>query len=359
MARPRLPMGVHAVRRVNARGTIFHFYAWRGGPKFWSDVRHYPNDPAFHAAYAEAIRSPKPSAYMTPALVDDFLASPNMPKGERTKADYRKWALRFAEAFKDDPAAMFEEPEARGEVNTWREQWAHSPRQFDYAGAVVTRILNWACKRGGKLRVHYCGGFEKVYEVDRSLIVWTPELQAAVLEKAPDWIKRLLIAACETGLRPGDLIRLSRAHIEDTPKGRRIAIQTKKRKQMAVIPVTQAMAAIIDGTPEGRDLILVSATGRPLTEHRASEGLRQWRDKAKLTPEALGYELRLQDARGTAATRLLNLNMSLRQIAMTMGWSLKHASSVIEHYAKASPTETDEILEKLDAAVRDQKNGRL
>lgn len=228
-----------------------------------------------------------------------------------------------------------------------------------WCGTVVTRILNWAWKQAGKLRVHYCGGFEKVYKVDRSPIVWTALFQQDVIAVAPDWIKRVLIVACETGLRPGDLIRLSRAHIEDTPKGRRIAIQTKKRNQMAVIPVTQAMAEIIDATPEDRDLILVSAGGKPLTEHRASEGLRQWRDKAGLTPKALGYDLRLQDARGTAATRLLNLNMSLRQIATTMGWSLKHASAVIEHYAKVSPAETDEILEKLEAATKASKDDEL
>jgi len=47
------------------------------------------------------------------------------------------------------------------------------------------------------------------------------------------------------------------------------------------------MAALLDATLPDRLLILVSERGRPLTPHRMSEGLRQWRDKAGLTPAAL------------------------------------------------------------------------
>ena len=350
MGRGRNPKGVHAVRRVKAGGAVYHFYAWRGGPKFWTDSNHYPNEPAFHSAYAEALKLPKPSTYMTPAMVEDFLNSPHMPDGERTRQDYRKWALRFAEAFKDDPAAIFEDPDSRGEVNDWRKQWAHSPKQYDYAGTVVTRILNWAWKDAGKIRQHHCAGFTKVYEVDRSDIVWSPAQREAVCAIAPDWIKRILTAGCETGLRPGDLIRLSWSHIEETRQGRRIRVRTNKRGRKATIPVTPEMSEILDATPRDRLLILTNASGGALTVHRASEGLRQWRDKANLTPEALGYDLRLQDTRGTAATRLLNAGLSLGEIASHMGWSVRHAAAVIEHYARVSPDESDAVLVKLALA---------
>jgi site-specific recombinase XerD len=107
------------------------------------------------------------------------------------------------------------------------------------------------------------------------------------------------------------------------------------------------MAELLDATPKDRILILLSERGKPLTTHRASEGLRQWRDKVGLTPENLGYDLRLQDARGTAATRLLRAGLSLSEIAAFMGWSLRHAAAVIEHYARVSPDESDGILVKL------------
>lgn len=319
----------------------WHFYPWRGGPRFWTGPDRNPTEPEFFVAYAAAIERPKPTEYMTTQMVDDFLSSAEMPKGDRTRADYRVWALRFADEFKDDPAAMFEERDSRGEVNEWRAKWKHSPKQYDYSGTVAARVLNWAVEQG-KIKEHHCDKFKKVYQADRADIVWTPADRDAINAIAPMWVRRILTAACETGLRPGDLIRLSWGHIEATPKGRRIKVRTNKRKRVATIPVTQEMAALIDATPKDRMLILVSANGHPLTEHRISEGLRQWRDKAKLSSD-----LRLQDTRGTAATRLLNSGLSLSEIASYMGWSLRHAAAVIEHYARVSPDESDAVLTKL------------
>lgn len=110
MPRADLPKGVHRVRRKLANGkSRFHFYAWRGGPKFWEDDHRQPSDPAFYHAFSEASARPKPADYMTPQMVDDFLSSTAMPKGERSRADIRKWGLRFAEYFKDAPAAIFED----------------------------------------------------------------------------------------------------------------------------------------------------------------------------------------------------------------------------------------------------------
>jgi integrase len=133
--------------------------------------------------------------------------------------------------------------------------------------------------------------------------------------------------------------------IEKTPQGRRLRVRTNKSKRLAHIPVTPALAEVIDQTPKDQLLILTNAGGTPLTAHRASEGVRQWRDKAKLSDD-----LRLYDTRGTAATRLLNAGLSLARIANHMGWSVRFAANVIEHYARVSPDETDSVLVELAKA---------
>ena len=158
-------------------------------------------------------------------------------------------------------------------------------------------------------------------------------------------MRRILCVACETGLRPGDLIKLTLGSVEDTPAGRRLRVRIYKLKRLAHIPVTPNLTAIVVSTPAGQLLLLTNANGRKLTEHRASEGLRQWRDKA-----ALSQDLRLQDCRGTAATRLLDAGLSLSEIASHMGWSIRTAANVIEHYARVSPNETDAVLVKLKQA---------
>lgn len=340
-----IPKGVHRVRRRLSNGrSRWHFYAWRGGPKFWDDEVPEPRDPAFTVAFAEFAATPKPSSLMTYQMVDDFLSSTSMPKAERSRADVRKWVLRFAEHFKDAPALIFEERGSRGHVNKWRAQWQHSPKQHDVAGTHAARVLNWAVQEG-KLTEHHCHKLHRLYQVDRSEIVWAPSDREVFNSIAPDWVQRILCVACETGLRPGDLIKLTTSHVEKTPLGRRLRVRTNKRGKLAHIPITPELGAVIDRTPVGRFLILTNASGNALTPHRASEGVRQWRDKAQLSSD-----LRLYDARGTAATKLLNNGLSLAEIANHMGWSIRYAANVIEHYARVSPDETDAVLVKLAKA---------
>ena len=128
-----------------------------------------------------------------------------------------------------------------------------------------------AWKDAGKIRMHYCGDFRKVYEVDRSEIVWTPAQREAVCAHSPEWVQRILTAGCETGLRPADLVRLHRNQIGKTPQGRRSRIRTNKRKRTATIPIAPAMVALINATPVDRMLILVSDRGRAMTGRHASD----------------------------------------------------------------------------------------
>ncbi|APE45470.1 integrase [Sulfitobacter alexandrii] len=264
-----------------------------------------------------------------------------MPKGERSRADIRKWGLRFADHFKDAPAVIFEEPGARGEVNAWRALWKHSPKQHDMAGTHAVRILNWAVDEG-KLSEHHCHKLHRIYEVDRSEIVWTPADREAFNAVAPEWVRRILCADCETGLRPADLVKLAKPQVEKTPLGRRLRVRTDKRKRLAHIPITPELANVIDTTPDDRLLILVGGKGQALTARSASNAVTRYRRKA-----GLSEDLRLQDCRGTAATRLLNAGLSLAEIANHMGWSVRYAANVIEHYARVSPDETDAVLVKL------------
>lgn len=346
----QLPKHVHQVKRKLVGGKVrWHFYAWRGGPKFWVDDHRVPNDPDFVIAYGEVAERPKPSILMTPKLVDDFLSSTAMPPANRSQADIRKWALRVADHFKDAPACIFEERGSRGEMNKWRAKWKHSPKQHDASGTHAVRVLNWAVEEG-KLSEHHCHRLHHIYESDRSEIVWTPADRELVDEIAPEWVRRILCTGCESSLRPGDLIKLTTRHVENTPMGRRLRVRTNKKGRLAHIPITPALAKVIDATPANRLLILTNATGNPLTEHRASEGLRQWRNKAKVPLSEDGRQKTLQDTRGTAATMLLNADLSLAKIANHMGWSIRYAANVIEHYARVSPDETDSVLATLAKA---------
>lgn len=344
MPRSSLPKGVHRVRRVTAGGPKYHFYAWRGGPSFWASGSREPKEPEFLVAFAEKIKAKLLNGYMTPQMVDDFLDSTAMPKGKRTQADYRKWALRFADEFSDDPAKLWENPKSRGELNEWRAKWKNSPKQHDYAGTVAVRILNWA-RDEGKIAAHYCDRLHRIYSVDRAEIVWTDADQRAFKEVAPHWVQRVMTLACETGLRPADLIRLTRTSLQNVEGVERFRVRTQKKGRVAHIPLTPELRQLIDETPEDRLLLLVNDRNKPLSRASASRAIARYRDR--ISDQLSDPTLRLQDTRGTAATRLLRAGLGLNQIANHMGWSLRYAAAVIEHYAAVSPAESAEVLDLL------------
>lgn len=77
------------------------------------------------------------------------------------------------------------------------------------------------------------------------------------------------------------------------------------------------------------------------------DAVSEWRDRLNIRKE-----LRLYDARGTAATRLLEAGADLKEIATHMGWSLKHAAEVIERYVALSADMSDSLAEKLKTAEK-------
>ena len=349
MPKDSLPPEVHRVKTKLADGRVMYYFSLRGrkGTGFFKSPDRLPRDQGFHAAYVAALESAKPkrSCYLTRAMVDDYFTSPKFRKlAPRSKQDYRKWIGFFAGEFGEDPAAMFTEWESLGEVNTWRNNWAHSPKQYDDAGTHVAILLNWAVKEG-KLKNHHCS-FEKVYEADRAAIIWTQEHIDKFMKVAPEYMCRVLIAATETGLRPADLVKLRRFDVDRLPSGnRRLRIATEKRGVFAHIPVTPKMSQIIDAVPEGQEYILTNVSGKPWTKRYVSQRLSAYKNQAGLTEASLGYSLHLHDCRGTATTKLLEAGASASQLATVFGWKLRYATQMIEVYAVVGSDKTDRILE--------------
>ncbi len=354
-----LPPEVHRVLSRLADGTRIYYFYLRGrrGSRFYKSAARLPRDRDFYEAYSAALEAaaPKSSGYTTERLVDDYLSSPDYVKlAQRTKADYRKWLDRFAAEFGVDPVAMFSEWESLELIEDWRDQWKTSPKQFDYAGTVVTILLNWAQRRG-RLERHHCN-FKKMYKANRAHIVWTGDHVEKFLAVAPENIQRVLIAALETGLRPGDLVQLRRFDVETTEGGnRRLRVRTNKRGRFAHIPVTPAMAEIIDSAPPGQEYILTNPSGKPWTERYVSQRLSFWKNKAGLTEEALGYSLHMHDCRGTATTKLLQVGADANELASVFGWDLRYATQMIETYAVIGTDQTDKIL---DLVARAEKNAK-
>ena len=356
--------GVHRVVKSLSGGAnrIYH-YAFRGGPKFWDSTMDFGTDTDKYAlAYADALRSAGPKISvakraMTSSVIDRYRRSGHFAKlAPRTQKDYNKYLDAFEKEFGTDPIKMFEEPEVIGEIREWKNQWSHSPKQYDYATTVVTRLLNWAKEEDGAIAVHHHTRVTRLYGSDRSDIIWLPEELDAMLAVADERERRIIVAASEGGLTPQDIGILTRSHVQKTPKGRRLYFRRTKSAKPTSIPVTPALAQVIDSTPEDQKHLIVSLSGRKLQPERASQIVADVKARANEMAKKessrvhVRDELRLYDMRGTAATELLRAGCSLNQIAVTMGWGLRHAANKIEKYAAVIPEVSDEVLDKLNAA---------
>lgn len=344
--------GINRVRRKLADGTVreYHYASrGRGAAPFWNDGMAFAEG---SPEYLAALSAARPVAEMARGLfrevLIDFLASQDFTRlSARTQSDMRTSIYHpengIDHKFGAGPRGIFDDPRIRGAVLKWRDEIGG--KVGDDRMRHLQRIVGWAHDRT-MLRHNHLTKLKGIYRSNRSEVFWTEAEIDAFIAGAPEHIARILIAATETGLRPGDLAQLGPAHVHPTPRGQRIVIWTAKRKRLASIPVTPRMAALIAETPDGQSHFIVNKAGQPYQhENYLGDAVSQWRDKLKIRPE-----LRLYDARGTAATRLLWADASLKEIATCMGWSLKHAAEVISRYAALAPGMSDGIAEKLEAS---------
>jgi integrase len=219
-----------------------------------------------------------------------------------------------------------------------------APREADKAKFTLSRLVRFCIEdENFGLDYNHIRSLKTRYKCDRSAIVWRPEEIAAFEKVAAEPLRRFFVMSVETGLRPGDLRRLTRNHIEDTAKGRRIFLRTNKRKRDVSIPVTARAAEIIDETPARQLLVCASPPGLLWDAGNFGTDFRAARKAAKVRAE-----LRLYDTRGTAATLLLHAGLGLDEIAVWMGWSLQYAGQMIATYARVDPDKTDATLVKLE-----------
>ena len=339
--------GIHRWKKRLADGSRVEYHSLRGvkGSTFWKSTDAHPvGSPGYLAAYQAAAHPVKPENTFA-RVIDDYLASSEfMDLAPRTKADYQLWINRIRDKFATAPLSAFEKRKIRDVALKWRDQWRG--KQAAYAWTVLRRLVSWANGRGRIEAYHFKGGTD-LYQSNRADVIWTEPEIVTMEEGAPAHIHKALRAAAETGLRPGDLVRLSKSHVQATPRGRRIQIRTAKKKRMASIPVTQKMAAIIDAAPTGMT-ILTDRDGKRWEEKRLAHAVTYWRDRL-----GLRKELRFYDARGSAATRLVLAGASLGEVANCMGWSIKTAAQMIEVYATLDPGMADSVLVKLEQ-IRDK-----
>lgn len=340
------------VARVKSKGRTY-YYAWRGGPR----LPGQPGSPEFVQGYMSAIesrRTPEPGRFRS--VIASYKGSNNFKKlADSTKREWLRWLDRIGEHFGELRTAQFDRPQKiRPSIRRWRDQWADKPRTADYGLQVLSRLLSYAVEDGA-ITTNPCEGIKALYSNDRSAIIWTDadlnRLNAGSTGKpcSPEIWDAVELAA-HTGLRLGDLIRLSWSHVGMDA----IVLPTSKSRgrREAIIPIYDALASVLARIPRRATTVLTSSRHRPWT----ADGFGSSFNDAKHAAGLGEADLHFHDLRGNAATKFYVAGLSIRVIAEILAWSEEQVERIVRRYV-ARGAATKEAIRQLNDATATNSPG--
>ncbi|MGE3877399.1 MAG: tyrosine-type recombinase/integrase [Parvibaculaceae bacterium] len=311
--------GIH---KVTSKGKDY-YYAWRGGPRLTGE----PCSAEFVASYNEAHASlRKPDKKLFRSAITAFKQSAAYTKSirKRTQKDYSVQIAKIEAEFGDLPIAALDDPRITTEFRAWRDKMANSPRQADYAWTVLMRIISWM-REGGQTSYRPPERIERLYQGDRSEIIWEDAEIAAFIGKASKPMIEAMVLAADTGQRQGDLLALTWSAYDGTV----IKLRQSKTGMHVTVPLTSRAKNILDSKARGRTVtIMTDSRGRPWN---ADAFRKAWRATAKAA-EVTGKTF--HDLRGTAVTRLAEVGCTPSEIATITGHSMRDIGAMLDRYMK-------------------------
>ena len=334
---------VKGIHRVAARGQVY-WYAWRGGPRLHGEE----GSADFWASY----NGGNPASRHIPEAGDASARwwrftgrAPTIKKlAPATKENWGPWLDRIAEYF-GLSIAQFERPEKiRPIVRKWRNRYADRPRTADVALQVLSCVW-WPMPSTRSA----CSPAIPAKASSSSTNLTVPRssgprpTSSASKRRARRKLPGPLISPSHTGLRVGDLLRLSWSHVGDDA----IVITTAKsgHKREAIIPLYDALKRRCSpNIPKRSTTILTNRQSRPWIKDSFSSAFNDAKHKAGMADANLHFH----DLRGTAATRFYIAGLSERVIAEILGWSEENVGKIIRRYVDRSAA-TKAIIRQLNA----------
>jgi integrase len=301
---------IKGIAKVRSKGLLY-YYAWRGGPR----LRGRPGMPEFMASYNEAIESRRtPDTSRFRALVTLYKASGDYKAlADSTKRNWAPWLDRIGQHFGDLRIAQFDRPDKiRPIIIRWRNQWADKPRTADYGLQVLSRVLSYAVDPLGKIAGNPSEGIGFAIDL-----------------------------AAHTGLRLGDLLRLSWSHIGENE----IIITTGKsrHRRTAIIPLYDDLRQFLATIPKRSTTVLTNVRRRPWT----ANGFGTAFNRAKIAAGMNDRDMHFHDLRGTAVTKFYIIGLSERVIAEIMAWEEAHVTKIIRRYVDRAAA-TKELIRQIN-----------
>lgn len=337
--------GLHkATKRLAGGRVAVYAYAFRGGPlvaradagsleeanrRLERELGTRKTLDAIESA-RRPIRTSESRAYIR-GLILAFKASPEWTKlGKSSQTAYAYYLKDFEAEFGDWKVSLFERPETKVDLIDWRDEWADTPRAADYALQSVGRLFKWARGRGLSA-ARPTDDVERLHDSDRSDIIWTEADLSAILAECSREVGWAIRLAAETGLRLGDVCRLTWAAIGSEGT----VWKTGKRGRQALVPHTPAMRALLKEVPKRSPIFLTNTRGKPWTV----DGLKTMIRDAKREAGIKGKHF--HDLRGTAITRVYLVLPDPDALARIYGWDRESVDVLLAKYVNGDQVALD------------------
>ena len=336
--------GLH---KVKSKGNVY-YYAWRGGPRLAGE----PGSPEFIKSYNEAIetrRIPDSSKFRT--LVTLYRDSQDYKAlAVSTRKNWSGWLDRIAIHFGDLSIAQFDKADSiRPRIRKWRGSYAATPRAADYGMQVLSRVLSYAVDPLARIGTNPCEGISKLYANDRAALIWEDQdLNALLSQCSPEatWVIKL---AALTGLRAGDLFKLSWHHVGENA----IILSTGKSRgrREAVIPLYAELRDLLSTIPKRQMVVLTNSHKKPWSKDGFASVFAKAKHNAKVKAGLTDRDLHFHDLRGTAATKFYLAGLSIRVIAEIMAWEEDYVEKIIRRYVSRTAATAD-LIRQIDQAKK-------
>ena len=317
-----LPKGVHKIRKTLKDGSkVTYFYAWRGGPRLFAK----PGTAEFQIEYGAALQKRKEvSGDTLLSVIVAYRQSPKYLSLAKSTRHYRAIYLDEIQLkFGDMPLEVLDDVKIKDRFVKWRDEHIDKPKAADMRIETLRVLVAFAHERG-LVNFNHVRGISKVYTNDRSDVIWTPDEIELVKGHATDACARVIDFARLTGIRKGDLIKLT----WDADKGEYLEWKTSKTGKRIFVPVLPELRALMDGM-ERFDTILTNSHDKPWKAPALQNAFR----RAKMGAD---IKKRFHDLRGTFATMLIERGVSDQRVADIMGWSKYRVAEIRRVYVDNS-----------------------
>lgn len=246
------------------------------------------------------------------------------------------------------PIAALAAPRVVGKFLDYHESiGADHPREADNRLAAIASVFSYS-KAKGRIVRNPLDTFERLYEGDRSEIIWEESPISIFMDGAAVELQRALIFGIHTGQRYGDMIRAKWTDYDGTY----IRLKQRKGGVWVTVKVTAALKAMLDSATKTGPYILTRANGSPWFTDKNDKALSAaWIQRMKdCELFAASPRLHFHDMRGTSVTLLSEAGCTIQEVCSITGHSLETANKILKKYLARTRTLSDAAILKFENA---------